>query len=363
MPLPRPRVLTRFTLDEAKTLRFAVDDAGSYDADIDVTVAAGDYYVSGDQQDDDILQEIMAKAYTAFVASGVTGYDGANANGKPMFWIDGDGKVNAAVAGVGTDPIRIKWTEQDGADIASILGFDSSADTDLESSSFEAIADYQHAYGWYATEDGQLDRHDVEDGELADVLQSVAPSGHARTQFLDSRFDNVMSLTHLTRAQTFSGGAAYESAPSDPYDRNVGLDCWWQAAKQGVEFRIYTHHSVDTQLAEVGGTADSGSATTLGDSGKSFDTDPQKHAGKVLHVASFTRSNPMRFYIASHTGTVLTVANSVLNQTLNGDAYHIFDQRYRTYIVDLNRMQRFRPKEIDGIDRYDVMIPLLRYEA
>jgi hypothetical protein len=359
----RPKILTRFTLSSALTLKLYIDNAGSFDQSVSVTVPAGSYYNAWDGQSDDFLYVLADAIYDALVASGNPIYEDPSASGKLFFELTSANKVKISVGIIEAD-VRIAWTEDDGAAVAAILGFNSAANLDLTTANgWTATGTWQHAYGWYADEDGQMPSLKYVDDESANALQSVAISGHVKTQYLDSRYSNALSLAFLSRDITYSDGVGYATAPVDPAEKNIPLECWWHEARQGIEFRVYrANYQQDTTKAEVIGASTSANTTTLTDSGKSFDTDPQAHKGKLLLVI-VQGVPPRRFFVTSHTATVITIPNALLNEAIDADTYAILDHRYRTYVVDIQRMAQFAPVELPNIVRFDITIPLLRYES
>ena len=363
MPAPRPKILTAFTVPTGGwVLKVYVTNAGDYDTAVTATIPAGTYYVAGDNQADDFLYQLMSVTHAALDACAVAAYNGSGFEGKLLAGI-----VDAyVVLAVGDDlDMRVAWTEEDGADIAEVLGFSSAAVLDIE----ETIetGDWPHAYGWYADEDGQVEAHDLEDAVEALSLQSVAPTGNVRTIALSRKYSNRLALRFLTAAQMFSR-AGYTEVPATPYTRNRGLECWWQAARQGAQFRVYLYNQRTYAGAVERGTATAGAPTTLTDGTKHWDIDPQQHAGKCIvraAVADVADKLSMRWHIASHTATILTVPLAVagVDVAAVGSEYGILDMRYRTYVLDISREPRFAPVEAADIERWSIEIPLLRYIA
>jgi len=362
MSLPRPKILTELTVPTGGwVLDLYITDAVQFDTKVQVTIAAGTYFVSWDQQADDYLGALQRACYTALDASAVAAYNGANEGGKPCFAINSAGKVLIEVIG---EEMRIDWTAEDGASIAAVLGFDSSAVLDMVADT-QYTGTWQHAYGWYAADDNYIKMDMPDDVPITRSLQSVVPSGQVSTQFVAERYRNELALQFVPRNRMWSNGVGYTTTPTKGYEKNQGLECWWHQAAQGKRFRYYRDSVIDTAKAEITGTATGGTTTTLTDSGRSWDTDPQEHEGKLL-VLSFTGSGQqMRWHIDSHTATVLTVADDVHNVAVNfgGNGYYIFNQPYRTYVVDIQRMSEFAPRELPQLDKYDIRIPMLRYQA
>jgi hypothetical protein len=201
----------------------------------------------------------------------------------------------------------------------------------------------------------------------------VAVAGTIRSQFIGERFSNVVSLHDVPRLLMLSGGIGYKEAPIDPYKRNVPLECWWEEARQGIEFRLYMDGNNAASAAnlvtraDLAGDIDAASTTTaLTDVGKSLSVEPQTHKGQLLAVTGFVaESDWQRFFITSHTATVFTVPNSLFAQEFDALAtqYHVLDQRYRTYVVDLKQMIKFDAVELPNIERFDLTIPLRKFIA
>lgn len=363
MKAPRPKILTAVTVPTGGwTMKVQITDAVSFDTDVTFDVPAGTYFVAGDNQSDDFLQAFMAAAYTALDACGVGAYNQSNIKGKPILHINSDHKVVIEI-GDGEE-MSFDWDDSSEAEsIGKVLGFDVSANANSEGNPI--TADYPHAYGWYATEDGQLEEYMTEDITEANVLQSVAPSGWIKTTHLANVYMNRLALQYLTEAQTFSDGVAYTEASVDPYTRNQALECWFREAVQGVHFRVYEQARMEDGAQEVRGTATAGTNTTqLEDTTQSYTTDPQEHAGKVLSMYQWTaEGNPMRWYISSHDGDTLTVPNAVHNTDIDAtdSNFRIYPTRYRTYVLDTNKLRRFEPSEYPRINRYAFRIPLRRY--
>jgi len=360
----RPKILTRVTIPSGGwDLRVSIDNAGAYDQDIDVTLAAGDYYVSFDGQSDDFVHELTSKVYTGFTTSGRAAYDSTDLTGKLVLSFTDTGKV-VAIADGGVD-IRIDWTVLDGASIADVLGFDSATTTDLSTGTPTIEGTWQHAYGWYADEDGMIQSDVVEDIDRPITLQSRSVSGKVITYNVASHFDNVMQLRFMTRTKTWSRAIGYTTAPVWPYKKNQALECWWVSAKTGTPFRFYRDGSMNSTAFNETGTATAGDATTLTDSNKAFDIDPFIHKGKIIQMDTWASPAlyPQRWHVASHTATVLTVSNSKHNNALNDltSVYKILNQPYGTYVLDTSRTAAYAPVEVPIIDRYHFRLAVKRF--
>ncbi len=363
-----PKILSAIVWDSSKQLRLVAKAAqgGAFDTAVDITIPAGTYYIAADNQTDDLLYQIMSLAYAGLELTSIAEYDNGTAAGKPFLGINSDGKVTISIGG-GID-LRFAWGSLDGATIGAILGFTTSGNLDITSGT--STANYQSAYAWYAGTEPIGVEHGLEDVSVADAPQAMSTSGATRTTFLDERFRNYLALRAVPQLRMWSGGVGYTGTPRDPYARNVPLECWWEHARTGEPFRVYLDGTFPSasefaSVADLAGTiAAASTTTTLTDSGKSLSTEPQTHAGKVLHVVDFgPDGQDVRFYISSHSATVYTVPNALHNTQFdaNATAYYVLGQRYRTYVVDLNSMREFAPDELPNILEYDITIPLLKY--
>src|SRR3990167_8625070 len=129
MAIPRPKILTAITIPTGGwVFKIYASVATQYDTAVTATIAAGTYYMANDGQSDDFLMELQDKLNTAVAASAV------GADGHVVFWIDPDNhKVKIGFDGdhyQGATPqdIKLAWTEEDGSDIAKVLGVDDPAD-------------------------------------------------------------------------------------------------------------------------------------------------------------------------------------------------------------------------------------------
>lgn len=366
MAIPYPKILTAFTLDSALTLQLYIGAA--YGTSIEATIAAGTYFVRWDGQSDDFLRELHRACYVALDASAEAGYNASDILGKPLFSINSDHKVVIAIKTDAGQKIRFKWSEDNGATVAGILGFDPAVDTDVEPG-LPKTANWQHAYGWYASAAGQFPGDLIEDEETAQAAQARAIGGQTATQYLASVYGNNIPLRFLARLDTYSRGIGYTTAPVHPYERNRGLECLWRAIRDGTRFCFYRDSQIDTALAEEPGVTDVaiGTSTTIEVTGKAWGTDPQEHAGKLALIPNWdNNSHAMRYFVSSHDANTITVPNSIHNTDAGGianTAAYLFDQPYQTYVLDLGKMKSFAPKELEAIDLYDIDIPVLRYIA
>lgn len=374
--IPRPKILTAVTIPSGGwTFKFYCSDAVQYDVTITVTLAAGDYYVAGDNQDDDLLYELQDKAQEGIKASVKGGGAGNQVGAHIIVDLDPDShKVTIKFEGSdfqGATPqdVKLAWTECT-EDLVQVLGFDEGADdeqTTTDEPEFEA--DWHHGYGWYAEDDGWLEYLGVEDVNMVEALRSRALDGGVVNQFIGDMYDNELRLAFVPRESMFSGEQGYGEAPVHPYSRNKGLECWWLKAREGQQFRVYRSAYVSTPLASALGSSSACSTTTLTDAMKVWETEPQRWQGRLLYVPSFGGLTQC-FYIESHTATVLTVPNAHPSAFdvdggsggAAGGSYYIFDYTYRTYVI-AESMKQFKPMEIPDLDEYDLVVPLFRYVA
>lgn len=373
MPIPWPKILTAVTVPSGGwDLDFIISDPGSLDTPLTATIAAGTYFLAWDYQDDCLLFALNKAMYDALVAAGVP-----NDQRPVNVYLDSDNKVNIHFSGDGyagaQNDVELTFSTSE-SDLIAALGFDSSSDpqsTADDNPTFTGT--YQAGYSWYAAEDGQLISLLAEDNRITKTSQSISYAGNVASQQIGERYVNELQLDWLSRAQTFSRGVAYGSQAVNPYQRNEALECWWNEAAQGTRFRVYRDgRNRYTDGAIDRGTATGSSTFQLSDTGKNWDTDPDEHTGRTFettHETTDTVSTPCRVLITGiNGGTGLTATNGSIAGGLarfagGGINYWVLDQRYETYVLDVERMKRFAPEERPQIDRYKINIPLLRYEA
>ena len=367
MAIPRPKILTAITIPTGGWVwKIYLSNAGSYDTALSATMAAGTYFMAGDNQTTDFLYELNNKMQIQIDASALTAFElvidiHPTTHKVRIHFKDATGANN---------DVKLAWTESDGDDIGKVLGFDHSADdTSTTTDNPTFTADWQHAYGWYADEDGLLESLDNQDSHTWRGLQARSLSGAVKTQRIAASLrGNRLALQFVTAKKMLDRGSTYAAAPTYPNDRNEPLGLWWVAAMDGTHFRIYRDAYVLAARGEVG-TADSSNTTTLTDADKAFViTDADQWADRILHMPEFGATSgggpiTQSWYIASHTATVLTVTAhpSGLNITNNTNTYYLFDHPYQTYVIDFDKTTEFSPEEIPAIDRYNVEVPLLRY--
>ena len=374
---PRPKILTEITVPTGGwDLKFQISLLASLDTDVTATVAAGTYFISQDAQSDDLLYALAKAMYDAIQVAD------PGSSRYPYIQLNSDNKVQIIFNGADflftvdnwDNDVSILWSDAaTDDDLAAALGFDSTADdTDLGTDYPIFTADWQHGYGWYADDDGQLESLLVEDHQLTDTPQAIAYGGQVKSTQMGSRFVNELKLAWLGRALTFCRGVDYGATPVHPYARNVPLECWWRQAQQGKRFRVYREGRNAVTVPAVGyGVATGGSSTDITDANKSYAIDPQELLYQCCYVpavgGAFKNSaTTSRFQISSHTATVLTSASghpSGQGWGVVGDAYHILPSRYETHVVDLAKMREFAPAEKPELDLYDITVPLLRYES
>lgn len=368
MPIPRPKFLPCITVGSGWQLVWRTSTSpGGYETLETITLTAGDYFMAWDGQSDDLIFHIA----TLMQAN-------APADTKVLIDITSTHKVRfsfegSAMADANTRDVKLQWTLTT-ATLAKILGFDTSADDTSSGNYQQFTADYHHGYGWYADEDGLLFDYMPEDENIVEAVQNVALSGKISTQKLAQKFRNKIQLKWLPVEKTFSQNCSYGATPTQgssrtAYVRNAALECWWNACHNGTRFRFYADNQIDTSKASDVGVETSSNTTTLTNSNKNMTIEPQIYKGRLLYIDDYSANLtiPQRFYISSHTATVLTISNAHpagYNLGAHNTSYFIFDQPYQTYIIDLEDMKSFLPTQVnDGLERYDIEIPVLRYVA
>lgn len=378
MSIPRSKILTCITVPTGGwAWDVDVSNAAHTVTNLTGTVAAGDYYISGDMQSDDLLRILAKSISDALAASAVGG-------GWSWIWIDSDShKVNLGFRGdefvdaTGDNDVRLNLSAW-ASGLCAALGLDTSdvASTTTDSPIF--TADWHHAYGWYADEDGQTEI-EVVDTPAAFSVQGKSISGKVKTQFFGESFVNGLALQFLERNESgrtkvFSDGVGYGEVPAAPYNRNEPLECWYREAMKGTRFRVYRDGRISTSTAADRGAITAATSTTLTAAGKSWSVEPFEHKGRlILTPTQFTIGSttpPFTWYINSHTATVLTVPDTgdvpTDENVGNGEGgtFYILDVTYGTYVMDTQEMGEFAARQTaPAIDRYDIMIPLLRYVA
>ncbi len=373
--LLRPALLSVVTIPTGGwTFKFYLSDAAAYDKTVTVTLAAGDYFISGDNQSDDLLFELQTKVQAGIIAAGGAfihdHYFYASAD---EFTTTAQKYVRLAFSGFTGHPgnhIKIAWSESS-VDLAAALGFPTTDyETDGTDSGTYQSGSYGHAYAWHSDDTGQLIDFPPFDAHEVAATQKRGPiDGRVKSCLMGDMFSNEVTLQWLSRAAVASGETDYGDAPPYPYDRNRGLECWWREARQGKHFRLYDHKTATVNPQEVV-TRTADSATTLTDTSKAWATN--RWVGCVLRAAYGTWRGvtgiSQEFRIASNTSNVLTVHNAPpdgLDLWVSAETFTIYQRTYRTYVVDLERMNKFQPLLMsDTLDDYcGVTIPLFRYVA
>jgi len=367
MPIPRPKILSPVTFASSQDFEFRVSVAGDRDTTLTATVAAGTYYVAFDGQSDDLVRALQEAMATETDSAGL-GFDGRpnvyiNDDNKVVIHFCGDYYVDGAFGW--ENNVRIRPVASD-ADLMKALGFNPGDDHSSSSTDYPSfVADHEHGYGWYANADGQLASLLVEDRNLTTTPQAVSISGRVTSQNIGQRFKNNLELEWLDRGQTFSRGVVYGDTPLHPYDWNVPLECWWESARKGTEFRVYREGRNGVGVFIETGTSSAGSTSQVTDSSKSWSTTPQEYAGLACYT-TFRSNSYQRMYISSNTSDDL-VAPSTRSDGAGwcstNDRFWVVDHRYQTYVVDLEAMKEFNPGEHEMEDYYRISIPLLRYES
>jgi hypothetical protein len=381
MTQPRPKILTRITVPTGGwTFKWYAEAGKAGETAITAVIAAGNYYMADDQQTDCFLRELSNKA---IIASKAAGYDEG-----PVLWIDSDHKTKIGFEGADyatgdKQSVKIAWTENDGASIAAVLGFDSSADDSSDGTDNATFTgDYHHAYGWYADEDGLLapGGDQVEDIDNPNAIQNRSIAGYAKTQYLGSFFTNRLALQFVTQGKVFSNGVSYGSAPVQSSDgatataRNEPLECWYREARRGTPFRVYRYNQRDSgSAADRGSSSFAGAAsTTYTVTAKAWSEEPQRWAGGLLVLPGGSSDGyllsldvQVSWYITSNTDNDLTVpahpTGYIHNSNNDPTTFQIHDMRYETYVLADPQSQPFEPTELPNIARFDWSMRLLKY--
>ena len=373
MSIPRPKILTVVTVPTGGyDIRVYITDSSAFDTAVTAAIPAGDYYVAWDYQDDDFLF-VFCNVINVAVATAGSGFGYGGGAGVLVGEMDSANKVKLYAGAISghADRMRIDWAYQDGATVAAILGFNpATTPLDITDTYPTRTGTWQHAYGWYADEDGSLSDDAREDVEMVNALQSFAPSGESKTIYIDSTYSNRLGLMYVKRERMLSAGQGYTDASVDPYERNVPLQCWFARAKLGDRFRVYRYNQTGMDVAVLAGsTSGFGTNVTPADTAKSLDIDPQEVKGHLFvqgFVVGYAGSSSVtiRATIESHTATVMTIPNNINGITADDDkseTYRVIQGRYQTYVLDLNKMREFAPTEHDAIDRFSITLPLRRY--
>jgi len=374
MPIPRAKILTRITVPEGGwDLEILYSESAQYDTSIVSTIPAGNYFLAWDQTSDDFLFALANQINVDLDAAGLTGwlarYEGL------MFWIDSDHKVHLGFDGNFFDDathrdVRINWTTYDGYLIAAALGFDSTAALSLTGvDNPTATADWHHGYGWYSDEDGQTEMLFIEPHDMPNTEQTYGPGGHSKSQYIGSRFINRLDLVFIPQIKMWSRNIGYGENSVHPYMINEPLQCWFVEARNGTEFRVYRHNTIDLSIANESGTKTGGGLGYIQDTGKNWEIDPQQLKGSLLYSAQYANKEtwPMRWQITSNTSnTIYFNVAEPRRSALGGspNEYWVFDQPFETYVLDQRKMRGFAPRERGGgLNLFDLSIPLSRHET
>jgi hypothetical protein len=366
MTIPRPKILSVITVPTGGwSFKFYYSVSTQYDTNKTATIAAGDYFMGFDAQSDDLLFALE----TAIEAALASATKNVLIDISPTTHKVKIAFTSTDFAGGVKNNVKLAWTEST-AGLCQALGFSNAADdTSTGTDNPHFTADYHHGYGWYADEDGLLNDLLVEDITSPQIVRARAINGGIDSQYIGAWYDNALSLQFLSRAKTFSRQQDYGGSSIYPYERNEGLECWFRQAMLGKRFRVYRNGNIDTTRSNDRGTATSDTTTVVTHSTKSWGTDPQRWAGCLLYKPNFCTdggTTTKAYYISSNTATTLTVANAapagcdVLGYV--DLTYHLFDITYQTYVLGLG-VDKFDPKEIPAIDRYNFKVPLSRYVA
>lgn len=374
MTMPQPKLLTAITVPTggwAIKVYLSTLAAGQFGVNFTATIAAGTYYIAWDGQSDDLLRALGAAMQTAMVALGAP----FNADSYIIITLTDTHHVRfhfygSEFADNDQRDVRIAWPESS-TSLAAALGFDSSANDDATGVDNPSVTgDWQHAYGWYADDDGLYESDWSADIAAVQAEQAKSLGGIVKTLRYSETFRNELKLHFVPGEKTFSDGVGYGQASVTPYERNAPLECWWREASQGVRFRYYRDGRGTLASAADAGTATAGAATTLTNANKSLDIDPQIHKSRILFVEAFGASSvsvdSLRYFIVSHTATIYTVYAhpSGLNTNSVRSTYFVFDQPYKTYVLDVEAMREFaHENNPPTLDAWGITIPMLRYET
>ena len=358
----RPKILTAVTVPSGGwDIDFTISDGVSPQA-LTATISAGTYFVAWDAQSDDLLFEVATQMRAAIVGGGLGASRGVYVSLNEAHKVEIH-FIGANFAGSPNNEVELNWTTSN-ADLIKALGVDGTAD-DTSTGTDNPIftLDRQHGYGWYSTEDGQLEAYPREDFNEATRTQSRALDGSVKTVLWASRYDAQATFGFLTAQNTWTQGKGYGDAPVYPYEYNQGLEAWWEAVKDGTQFRFYER---DTPAARAvdgveHGVNDLNSSTSLRDSGKSWQDNIWQN---MLVVFDRTSTRTYRLFINSNDTNTLTVAtepNGFGWDTSASAPFTIYDARYQTYVIDDPQARRFEPTEIPNLNRYQIDIPMLRY--
>lgn len=365
--IPRPKILTRIDVPTGGWLfRVKASVAAPFDTTVDATVATGPYYLAWDCTVTDLLFELMTRVNTALTGAGITG--------KMIAWIDSAHKVKFSFEGTGFQgatkrQVRLDWPAG-AADLAKALGYDySSVDDYTAADNPVTTADYHHAHGWYADEDGVLKGAPPEDWNEASVTVAMSHAGLQKGALMGERFFSSLELYGMSRGKTWSGGKAYGEAPTHPYARNEGLECWWRAARAGQPFRVYHDGqivSAPANAADYGTTMSTNSTTGFTRADRAWSIEPLRWAGRILHVPAYgpaPNSSPGRWKVGLNTATGISVTAHPAGYAVGAysTVWALLDQPYQNYQIDLEKMREFKPEEIPAIDEYMITIPLTRH--
>jgi hypothetical protein len=371
--IERPKLLSVITIPSGGWLfRVQLSDAGAYDHTANATLAAGDYYLSGDGDSTDLLCELCTKSTAAIRALGAP-----FASGYVYAWIDTSHKVNlhfvACSAAAAARPIKIVWTAS-AANLALALGFDATADDVLDATPLTKQADWHHAYGWYCDTDGNLQNKPIVDAISCKSVQARSLGGVVRTQRMSEFLrDSSASLYMLTNAKTFSDGTAYGSTPPYPRSKNEPFECLWYEIAGGKQFRFYRNYSAELVRCEaraVGG-GDGGGYEIISPVPAAVD---QWNSGHVLAesltltdavLGANTRTAPFLSIVDD------TLANGVdpnlppglADGFLNAEPVGLLYPCHQTYVLNAADSNTFAPEEIPGIDRFNIDFKMMRYSA
>ena len=384
--IERPKLLSVITVPAGGWLfRVQLSDAGAYDHTANATLAAGDYYLSGDGASTDLLCELCTKATAAIRALGAP-----FATGFVYSWIDPTHKVNLyfvqCSAAAAARPIKIVWTAC-AAGLALALGFDTAADDVLNAVPLSKQADYHHAYGWYCDEDGCLASKPLVDTISAQMQQARSLGGVVRTQRMSSWLhDSNFNLEFLTNTKTFSDETVYGSLPPYPRNRNEAFECLWYEIAGGKQFRFYRNYSAVSTPSSFSDSAVRCEARCISTgSGGGYEwvspdfVNDQFNGG---HIVGMIWSIVDAVLAGNSLGVPYTsIINDVIHSFAGANCalgvnippglavgflwgnHGLLYPCHQTYVIDVNQSGKFEPQEITGLDRFNISFKMMRYVA
>lgn len=354
-----------------------VSVSSQYDTNISATIPEGTYFITGHGKfGDDLLATLAVylnnelNPLNISVLCGI--YHDFTATPHHMtFFAFGDSGVTGATG----RNVRLKTSASD-PDLVAALGFTT---TDAESTSvnYPNFNSPRQPFVWFARNHGCMTEHDHENAIDSENIFSRTVNGDLSVVETFSTKRRTLGLSMLTTDEAFSGGVDYGSV-AYPHDWNRGLECLYRHMMRGKRARVYWRYIHQSSDGIGSGFSDygvmtGGSATTIEDSGKAWDVDPDRWGGRVALVGDAFRAfaATVRFApvtITSNTTTTLTI-NQLQTQypwasaAATLVAYYLFDTWGEEYYLDMMAQQSFEPRFAgydDGGNRlWDVTLNLI----